>query len=167
MLDNLLVWANLQLKNTKPAITTVNLDDCIADALAASKVQAEQKNIVFEKNIEISTAYGEYTILEIALRNITNNAVKFSPAHSTITISTKKDAEHTYIVVKDNGVGMTTQQVQALMHNDTESTMGTDGEKGSGLGFFLVKELLQKINGTVLIETAEGKGTSITIQLEN
>jgi two-component system, sensor histidine kinase and response regulator len=114
-----------------------------------------------------TTALGESTILEIALRNILSNAVKFSPTNSDIIITTKRENTATFITIKDSGVGMTAAQINGLLNNETETTVGTDGEKGTGLGFFLVKELLQKINGMVTIESAVGKGATITIQLPN
>jgi signal transduction histidine kinase len=165
MLDNLLVWANLQLKNTKPSITNIDLEDCVNDAIGTCKAQALQKNIQFNKIVLATTALGESTILEIALRNILSNAVKFSPTNSDIIITTKRENTATFITIKDSGVGMTAAQINGLLNNETETTVGTDGEKGTGLGFFLVKELLQKINGMVTIESAVGKGTTITIQL--
>jgi signal transduction histidine kinase len=165
MLDNLLVWANMQIKNTQPAITTVQLEDCIDDAITAAKAQASQKNISLHKDITASSAAAEHNILEIALRNIITNAVKYSNANSNIFISTAKQNDHTLITVKDEGIGMTAEQITTLMQSNAESTAGTEGEKGSGLGLFLVTELLKKINGSLHIESEPGKGSSFIIVL--
>jgi signal transduction histidine kinase len=165
MLDNLLVWANMQIKNTQPSITTIQLADCIDDAIAAAKAQATQKNIVIQKNITASTATAEHNIVEIALRNIITNAVKYSNVNSTIFISTQKQNDITAITIKDEGIGMSPEQIAALMNNAAESTSGTQGEKGSGLGLFLVMELLKKINGSLRIESEPGKGSSFIIEL--
>ncbi len=165
MLDNLLVWANLQIKNTQPSITTIQLEDCIDDAIAAASTQAVQKNIAIHKNIEVAVAAAEHNILEIALRNIITNAVKYSNTNSDIHINTAKQNKHTFITVKDQGVGMTKDQIAALMKSAAESTPGTQGEKGSGLGLFLVMELLKKINGSLRIESEPGRGSSFIIEL--
>jgi two-component system, sensor histidine kinase and response regulator len=165
MLDNLLTWANMQLKNTKPLITQVNTEDCIDDATGAAAGQAAQKNITIHKKIDAETAVAEYHILEIALRNIITNAVKYSHNGSNIFISTSNTGQHVKIVVRDEGIGMSRAQLNEILNNEAESTSGTAGEKGSGLGLFLVKELLQKIDALLLIESEEGKGSSFIIQL--
>lgn len=165
MLDNLLVWANMQIKNTVPAITTIQLDNCIDDAIAAVKAQAAQKNISIQKNIAAVTATAEHNIAEIALRNIITNAVKYSNANSTIFISTMLHNDNTVIIIKDEGIGMTAAQIAAIMNNNIETTAGTQGEKGSGLGLFLVMELLKKINGSLHIESEPGKGSSFIVSL--
>ncbi|WP_462252700.1 tetratricopeptide repeat-containing sensor histidine kinase [Ferruginibacter sp.] len=166
MLDNLLVWANMQIKNTRPAITNVNVEDCIDDAIGAATAQAMQKNIQIKKDIQITSAAADSNIVEIALRNIITNAVKYSHANSEILVSTAAHEQQIYITVKDEGIGMSKEQIEDLLQNDAESTAGTQGEKGSGLGLFLVKELLQKINAVLVIESEEGKGSSFIIKLD-
>jgi signal transduction histidine kinase len=165
MLDNLLVWANMQIKNTKPSITNINIEDCIDDAIGAAKAQALQKNIQIYKDIATAIATADNNILEIALRNIITNAVKYSHADGNITVSSFNNNQHTFISVKDEGIGMSKEKIEELLHNEAESEAGTQGEKGSGLGLFLVKELLQKINAVLLIESEEGRGSSFIIQL--
>jgi signal transduction histidine kinase len=73
--------------------------------------------------------------------------------------------DNTVIIIKDEGIGMTPEQITALQNNAAESTTGTQGEKGSGLGLFLVMELLKKINGSLHIESEPGKGSSFIIEL--
>jgi two-component system, sensor histidine kinase and response regulator len=165
MLDNLLTWANMQLKNTKPLITQVNTEDCIDDAIGAAAGQAAQKNITIHKKIDAPTAIAEYQILEIALHNIITNAIKYSPNGSNILISSSNTGQHVQIVVKDEGIGMNSGKINEILSSEAESTTGTAGEKGSGLGLFLVKELLQKIDAVLLIESEQGKGSSFIIQL--
>ncbi|MGG9961258.1 tetratricopeptide repeat protein [Ferruginibacter sp. SUN106] len=165
MLDNLLVWANMQIKNTKPTITNINVEDCIDDAIGAARAQATQKNILIDKNIITTMATADHNIIEIALRNIITNAVKYSQANGHITVSSFSDQFHTFIAVKDEGIGMSKDKIEELLNNEAESKTGTHGEKGSGLGLFLVKELLQKINAVLLIESEEGSGSSFIIQL--
>jgi two-component system sensor histidine kinase/response regulator len=165
MLDNLLVWANMQIKNTQPSLKSIELEDCIDDAISTAKLQATQKNITITKQIEVANAIADNNLLEIALRNIITNAVKYSNANSNILVSTSKNNTHTLITVKDEGVGMSKEKLDELLQNDIVSTYGTEGEKGSGLGLFLTKELLHKINATLKIVSEVNKGTTITIEL--
>lgn len=165
MLDNLLAWANLQIKNTSTNIIPVDINECVIDAINDIQAQAQQKQITIHKNIEAATALGDTNILSIALRNLLTNAIKYSSEHQSIYINAIQKGNRILLSVKDEGVGMTAAQIKDLQNNETESTKGTGGEKGSGLGIFLVKELLQKTNSQLLIESEQGKGSDFIIAL--
>ncbi len=166
MLDNLLAWANIQLKNSTPPITAISVEDSIWDVTESVKPQSIQKGITLAQNIQSPTAMGNYDILQIAIRNIVTNAIKFSPANSVITISSFKDGDKVSLTVTDQGIGMTAEQIAQIEAKEISSTKGTAGERGSGLGLFLVKELLEKINGRILINSETGKGSTFSIVLD-
>lgn len=166
MLDNLLAWANIQLKNSTPPITTISIEDSIWDVTEGVKPQTIQKNIAVVQNIQAPIAKGNYDILQIAVRNVVTNAIKFSPAGSTITISSFKDKDKVFLTVTDQGIGMTAEQIAQIEAKEISSTKGTAGERGSGLGLFLVKELLEKINGSITISSEVGKGSVFSIVLD-
>jgi signal transduction histidine kinase len=165
MLDNLLVWANMQIKNTTPSVTAVSYGDIVLDAVADVKAQALQKRINITTNIELTNGIGNEQILSIALRNLLTNAIKYNNDAGTIDVHVYKKEDNVLIAVKDSGTGMSKEQIQQLQTNEIETTSGTAGEKGSGLGIFLVKELLQRINGTLLIESEPGAGSCFTVKL--
>jgi two-component system, sensor histidine kinase and response regulator len=165
MLDNLLVWANMQIKNTNANITPLDVEEVILDAIDNVQAQAQQKNIVIHKNIEVSSALGDKNILNIALRNLLTNAIKYSAENTTVFINATQKNNQVLLTVKDEGIGMTAQQIADLQNNETETTQGTLGEKGSGLGLFLVRELLTKANNKLIIESEVGKGSVFTIEL--
>ncbi len=165
MLDNLLAWANLQIKNTKANITPVNVNDAVQDAINIVQAQAQQKNIAIQKDIQAAVVLADEHILAIALRNILTNAVKYSNEGQHIFIASLKENDHVSLSVRDEGVGMTAEQLQQLQQSESESTKGTQGEKGSGLGIFLVKELLAKTYGHLTIKSEKDKGSSFTINL--
>jgi signal transduction histidine kinase len=165
MLDNLLIWANMQIKNTNASIVSVDLQEVILDAVDNVNAQAQQKNIAIHRNIEVSSALGDKNILNIALRNLLTNAIKYSEENKNIFISATQKDNKVLLSVKDEGIGMTTQQITDLLKNETETTKGTHGEKGSGLGLFLVKELLLKANNNLTIESEPANGSVFTIEL--
>jgi signal transduction histidine kinase len=165
MLDNLLAWANLQIKNTKANITPVNVNDAVQDAINIVQAQAQQKNIAIQKDIQAAVVLADEHILAIALRNILTNAVKYSNEGQHIFITSLKENEQVSLSVTDEGVGMTAEQLQQLQQSESESTKGTQGEKGSGLGIFLVKELLTKTYGHLIIKSEKDKGSSFIINL--
>lgn len=165
MLDNLLAWANMQIKDTQVPITPVDISDCVLDVEHHVQAQAAQKQVNITKNLSPVTAPGDQNIISIALRNLLTNAIKFTPPGKEINITVEKQGNHIVIAVKDQGVGMNAGQVQRIRDNQGGSTSGTAGEKGSGLGIFLVQELLEKIKGQLLVNSEEGKGSTFSILL--
>jgi len=165
MLDNLLAWAGTQLNEYNTRITPVSLDDVLATVMSEVELQAAQKNIRIENKAHLFTVPANEQILSIALRNLLTNAVKFSPAGESITLSTEQDARQVRIKVSDHGKGMTASQIASILANNQDSQPGTNGEKGAGMGLYLVRELLHKINGQLRIESEPEKGSQFTILL--
>jgi signal transduction histidine kinase len=165
MLDNLLAWANVQIKNTRVSIVPLNIEDLFTDCLSNVKAQAFQKKIQIEQDINIEIVPGDYDILSIALRNLLTNAIKYSAENKKIKLSSSIKDDCILIAVKDEGVGLTQEQINLILENKSDTTKGTKGEKGSGLGLFLVKELLHNINATLHIESELGLGSCFTISL--
>ena len=165
MLENLLLWARMEGKNLQPQIVQVQLKEIITDATAAVELSARQKDISIVSQLDTDTAFADEQILRIAIRNIAGNAVKFSHPASAIQIHAYKEQQVVKIAITDTGTGMSPEQLQALCNNAAASTTGTGGEKGAGLGLFLVMELLKKSNAGLEIESSEGTGSRFTICL--
>jgi len=108
-------------------------------------------------------------MLRIVLRNLRNlltNAVKFSRPNSAIQLLLKEENGAAVLSVKDNGVGMTPDQLNALIQQTNNSTTaGTGNEKGSGLGVFLVHELLKPMQGRLEIESAQHEGSVFSVRI--
>jgi len=143
MLDNLLAWANMQIKNTKASITPIDVDELVSDTRSGAEAQAAQKQVIIHEDLAITTVPGDYNILSIALRNLLTNAIKFSDKEGNIWINAEKKDDNILISVKDEGVGMSAEQIKELKTQQQSSSAGTAGEKGTGLGLYLVQELHQ------------------------
>ncbi len=165
MLDNLLAWANVQIKNTTASVVPLNIEDIVADEISNVQAQAYQKQITITPQLQVVLLPGDYDIISIALRNLLTNAIKYSNNNSCITITTIKSGGTVLLSVKDNGVGLYAAQIKQILTSQNDTTKGTEGEKGSGLGLFLVRELLQKMNATLSIESEPGKGSNFTIEI--
>ena len=163
MLDNLLAWANMQIKNTKASITLVDVDELVSDTKSGAEAQATQKQVIIHEDLAITTVPGDYNILSIALRNLLTNAIKFSDKEGNIWINAERSGKEVVLSVKDEGVGMNEQQVEELRTHQQSSSAGTAGEKGTGLGLYLVQELLDKINARLEIKSAKGQGSTFSI----
>ncbi|MCG6191248.1 sensor histidine kinase [Maribellus maritimus] len=100
------------------------------------------------------------------MRNLVANAVKFSYDGGIIKIYAIQTNENVTISVADNGVGMTEKQVDNLWKNPNSSA-GTKGEKGFGLGLTFCKELVERLGGKIWVESTLGKGSNFKFSLPN
>ena len=103
--------------------------------------------------------------LRTIIRNLVSNAIKFTPENGQVQISAQTVAGQVFIQVKDTGVGMDAQLVDRLFHLDTRSQKGTSGERGTGLGLILVKELATLNEGTIAVESKPMEGSVFKVGL--
>lgn len=165
LLDNLLTWANLQIKNTKPKIVPVAIKESVQDVFDLVRPQATQKHVEIIDKVEEVYVATDLNIISIALRNIMTNAIKFSREHSEIIIETQVIENAIRLSIIDHGVGMTENQIKNILQNRNESTFGTHGELGSGLGLFVVKELLQQLGIRLTIFSKLDEGSTFSLDI--
>jgi signal transduction histidine kinase len=126
-----------------------------------------------KKNIEITVVannkiqiFADANMFSTVFRNILANAIKFTPENGIISIHTVKKEGFCEISVQDSGVGITEENIQKIFRIDSNhSTLGTNGEKGTGLGLVLCKEFIEKHNGKIWVESVEGQGSHFTFTL--
>lgn len=132
--------------------------------------QAMSKDITLEvvtvANEEI--AFPQNKLMQIA-GNLVSNAIKFTPRAGKVTVTldvtTEGQTDTLKIAVRDTGLGMTADQVAALLADNTASAAGTDGEKGYGFGLELVKHLIKGLKGTFNITSEVGNGSSFEVTI--
>ena len=106
------------------------------------------------------------TIKRIILRNLISNAIKFSHPGGEIFVSAEQNPNEILVSVKDGGVGITREDMTKLFRIDTNhTTLGTNREKGTGLGLLLCKEFIEKHGGKIWVESEEGKGSTFYFTL--
>ncbi|MFT4060852.1 MAG: HAMP domain-containing sensor histidine kinase [Edaphocola sp.] len=165
LLDNLLAWANMQLKNSGVHLSTCSISDSVTEVLDALAPQARLKQVTFKKNLLVDEFISDKTILPTSLRNMLTNSVKFSNPEGTIYIRSQIVENNLYLSVQDEGIGMTPEQIVDFNASEMDSSKGAAGEKGSGLGLYLVQELLAKLKGRLLLQSEQGKGSTFTLVL--
>lgn len=167
MLDNLLLWANLQVRQEQPVLKPIIINHLPAEVAAQVQPQADKKDIRIEVQApkEAVTVMAQEEMLRIVLRNLLTNAVKFSRPNATIQLLLQEENGEAVLSVIDNGVGMTPDQLSALIQQTNGTTPGTGNEKGSGLGVFLVHELLKPMQGRLEIESAPQEGSIFRVRL--
>lgn len=164
--DNLLHWVSNQLKQVHVNPQPVSLQECVNEAVSLHELALRQKNVkVVSNGLEEKCALFDKDHLGIIVRNLLHNAIKYSHSGKTIQIECKDVSGHPVLSVKDQGVGMTTKQVQDLYDRMGNTESGTTGEKGSGIGMKLVFEYLSLNQGTLHIQSEPGAGTTFTLHL--
>lgn len=167
LLDKLLEWAKLQMGKTVPVPASINLRDCLDSAIGPHKQNALAKNIAISINIlqDTPNAYADNNMLEMVFANLFSNAVKFTKQDGSIFIAARKKDGGVEIRFQDFGVGMEEKTMNRLFSLDMKTSDGTGGEKGNGLGLVLVKEMVERMDGTITVKSEFGKGTAFTVTL--
>ncbi len=165
LLYNLLQWSKsqMQLLEFRPDYQSVH------DALERNRrllfLQAQMKQIQVQvSSTDALTVYADKDMLDFMLRNVLSNAIKFSNKQSQVHIRAWKEGNATLIAVQDEGIGMSEQIKEQLLHaNITSSRRGTGKERGTGLGVLITKEFITRHGGEMQIKTAPGAGTVFTL----
>lgn len=163
----LLDWANAGQKDIVCKKTDASVELSVDNVHLLLKDLIEKKKLTFSKDISLEHfAFVDERMLEIVLRNVLNNAIKFTPEGGRIEIIAKEQEEVIVVEVKDSGVGMAEENVKKLLSSGkNESSAGTNGELGSGLGFGICKEYVQRNGGTVDIESRKNEGSVVRLTL--
>jgi len=167
LLTNLLAWSRLQrgiMEYEPEEISLVNIAERNVYLFASD---AEQKRIMLRNQVPKGMmAYADRKMVDTVIRNLISNALKFTDADGTIEVSTRQDENSVEIAVSDTGIGMSQEGINNLFQIDVKYTRaGTAGEEGTGLGLILCKELVEKNEGTIQVESEVGKGTTFTFTL--
>ena len=100
-------------------------------------------------------------MVNLILRNLLSNALKFTPDGGSVTILSQEEDDFHQIIVLDNGVGIKADKIKDLFTAHINvSTQGTGNEKGTGLGLMLCKDFIERNGGQIWVESEEGKGSS-------
>ena len=160
LLDNLLNWALLQTGTISYRPKSINLKMVSNEIFDLYEPIAMTKKITLENNISTDKmVFADQSALNTVLRNLINNALKFTPENGIVSISNIEKEDNILIEVKDTGIGMNSEKLSKLFALERNSTNGTAGEKGSGLGLMLCKELVELNKGTITASSEIGQGS--------
>ncbi|MFW6352580.1 MAG: response regulator [Bacteroidota bacterium] len=169
LLQNLLDWSRSQMQNIKFKPVQVEILMLVKQVVSLLKPNASKKSIevVIHASKDYYSAFADIEMTKTVLRNLLSNAIKYSKAESRIEITVDQNKDFVRLEVKDFGMGMRPEQMEKLRENDlnTQSTPGTQNEKGSGLGLVLVKDFVMKNNGSLGFDSKLGKGSVFWFEL--
>ncbi|MEP7376599.1 MAG: HAMP domain-containing sensor histidine kinase [Chitinophagaceae bacterium] len=166
LMDNLLQWAKSQMQAHTVHPQQIRIRELIDEVLHVLYLQAEAKNIRIEnKAVNGVSAWADRDMINLVLRNIVSNAIKFSPEGGQIYIGADERLSTAEVYVKDSGKGISSEEMQKIESQEFYTTNGTVQEQGTGLGLMLCKEFLVKNKGQLRIESEPGKGSIFTFIL--
>lgn len=168
LIENLLTWASTQMNKVDHTPELIDTEDIISQTISQLDTVATSKKISLEKSLEPDLKiFADKDHLTLVLRNLISNALKFTNEGGTVTVSTKNvDDSKVEISVADTGIGMGIEKLTTLFSiGSAQSTSGTAGEKGTGLGLILCKEFIEKNGGKIEVASLKGMGTTFTITL--
>ncbi|PCJ95029.1 MAG: histidine kinase [Flavobacteriaceae bacterium] len=166
-LNNLLSWGQTQMKGTITRPTKISIKTIVADNINLLSKGANNKSIRIVNRIPENTlAWSDSNQIDIVIRNLISNALKFTPENGMITIEAQSKKEDWLISVKDTGIGMDKETQEKLFEKSSNfTTHGTNNEKGTGLGLSLCKEMIENNKGTIWVDSIIRKGTNFHFTL--
>lgn len=167
LLENLLTWSRIQRGAIEYIPEPIDLAEIAEDNVTLFAPNAEQKQIHLHNTIQAQTfVYADYSMINTVIRNLTSNALKFTSPGDQVRLSATVADQQVEVAVSDTGVGIPADILPTLLRIDTHHTqVGTAGEKGTGLGLVLCKELIEKNGGQLWVESEIGKGSTFKFTL--
>lgn len=167
LLENLLQWARSQTNRISFNPEQVEISALLDEIISVQKYPAEQKGISIQnmamKGLKVKA---DKNMIETVFRNLIANAIKFSSNGGNVICTTVPAGKFVEISVIDSGIGIQPRKVKSLFSlEQVESTAGTEGETGTGLGLILCHEFTRKNGGKIEVTSTPGKGSTFTVSL--
>ena len=164
LLENLLNWSLSQQNKIEFNPKIITVDKFIQEVISEFKVISNKKNIelIDKRIVKNSFIYADYNMLSLVFRNLITNAVKFSNPGTKIYLESK-EVEDGWVTlcITDHGIGINKEKAKSLFElGEQETSMGTQGERGTGLGLILSQEFIEKHKGHIWVESEPGKGST-------
>ncbi|MEJ8844258.1 ATP-binding protein [Lacibacter sp. H375] len=166
LMENLLQWAKSQMKGESVSPQLIDMNKLIQDVQQVVRLQAENKQVYLKTKAEKPVyIYADKEMIEVVLRNLISNAIKFTPKEGEVMIDVKEDEELIEVLVSDTGTGMSEEAKNKLFGDEHFKTKGTSNESGTGLGLMICKEFLKKNGGNIHVKSELGKGSTFAFTL--
>ena len=163
LLDNLLKWTKSQTGRLNVVYQDMDLNEVVPGVVDIFITIAEMKKVKlqFIPNDDKFEVHAENDMIKTVIRNFISNAIKFSREDSSIEVFITRQDDFAKISIRDHGVGIAPERLDTLFHGG-ETTYGTGGEEGSGLGLQLCADFARKNGGDVMVESTLGEGSTFS-----
>lgn len=164
MLSGLLHWSKSQMEGSSVKLLEVNLLEVLLGTIEMEQTHALKKEITLNHAISPQLkVMADVDMLQLVIRNLISNAVKFTPQGGLVDINAQVEGEECKITVKDNGQGILPEKLEKIFSIKAEPAYGTHNEKGIGLGLVLCKEFIERQGGRITFESKIGQGSSFFV----
>ncbi len=167
--ENTLYWGMSMSDKLNLDFKEQSLKQLVREVVFNFNYDLELKQIKIDNLIEDSTeVFIDKNSIKVVIRNIISNAIKFTETNGNIRITAEKDNNATLLKITDNGKGIPKEIIPTLFDtNPNKIKDGTQGEKGTGMGLWLCKEMMRKNNGDIKVESQENNGTTFILEIPN
>jgi two-component system sensor histidine kinase/response regulator len=166
MLGKLLIWSKAQMDGVNVKLSYVNLRDALFNTIELEKAIALKKDISLATELDWDIKIvADSDMLQLVIRNLISNAIKFTTIGGQISFKAKQIGSECWLIIRDNGIGMSIDKQGELFSLQAQSTFGTDNEKGVGLGLLLCKEFTELQGGRIWVESSPGEGTAFFVSM--
>ena len=158
---------SVDISTIRDNFETISIDETIAKAIENVQQHAVRKDITIETTTEENLApiNGNLVTLVEAIVNILGNAVKYTQMGGHITVNAKEERGNVLIEVKDNGVGIATEDLSHIFDDFYVGKTKPEGERRSGVGLAITKRIIEAHDGSITVDSELGKGSTFVIQL--
>jgi two-component system sensor histidine kinase/response regulator len=165
MVTNLLYWSRSQLEGFTMHLTILPLQETLRNTLDLALRTCSEKGIVLTTAIHPEIrVLADADMLQLVVRNLLQNAVKFTTSGGNISVETETISKNCRITVSDTGTGISPEQLNSIFSGAIPA-FGTANEKGVGLGLQLCKEFMERQGGSIHVESDYGKGSRFIIYI--
>ncbi len=166
MLGNLLAWSRAQLKGGNIELKPLSVVDTLDLAYTLHYENAKNKGVnLYIMAPESLYVMADQEMLQVVIRNLLNNAIKFTPEGGMVQLNAIENEKGVEIIIRDTGVGIQDHKKKEIFSLNIRATQGTKNEKGIGLGLLLCKEYIERQHGSIRFESDHDSGTTFYIQL--
>ena len=167
LLNNLLDWSRIQTNRLKFVPDRVEVDAILHNVNSILLPLTYEKEIELILEVEEELAVlADKDMLETVIRNLISNSIKFTPRNGSIIVTADKVGDMVEFSISDSGVGMSKETMSKLFRmNEFVTTVGTENEKGTGLGLLLCYEFIKRHGGLLEVESREGEGSTFSFSI--
>ncbi|MEY2763742.1 MAG: Non-motile and phage-resistance protein [Bacteroidota bacterium] len=165
LLENLLNWSKIQRGLFVVEHVLLDLDQVVYEAVDPFRIMAKEKGVDLNVSVQpLIQINGDKQMLVSIIRNLTSNAIKFTPSGGHVEINCHVTDDEIHFDIKDNGIGIPEDLKPKLFkHGEKVTRNGTNGEPSSGLGLIITEEFAKLHNGYVVFSSEINKGTEFEV----
>ena len=166
LVSNLLFWSKSQMKGINPNPQAFTVEEVLREVYGVYQPIAENKWVKLDIDFEGEHhVYADPDMIQTVLRNLVSNAIKYTPNQGSVSVRILEGAVGMTIAVQDTGLGMDEATKEKLFGDHVNSRLGTQNEKGTGIGLVLCKDFVDMNNGKIWVESSEGEGSTFYLRL--